>query len=101
MPGVRLGAYEVLRLIGAGGMGEVYEARDTRLDRIVAVKVLPYEFASAGTCTTIDVPGRDFDDRCGDQPSDGNLRAIHARTRTCVEDWRSNVWYDNSLRNVD
>jgi serine/threonine protein kinase len=45
MPGVRLGAYEVLRLIGAGGMGEVYKARDTRLDRIVAVKVLPQEFA--------------------------------------------------------
>jgi eukaryotic-like serine/threonine-protein kinase len=45
MPGVHLGAYEVLRLIGAGGMGEVYEARDTRLDRIVAVKVLPKEFA--------------------------------------------------------
>jgi len=45
-PGVRLGAYEVLRLIGAGGMGEVYEARDTRLDRIVAVKVLPQHFAA-------------------------------------------------------
>jgi eukaryotic-like serine/threonine-protein kinase len=45
MPGVYLGAYEVLRLIGAGGMGEVYEARDRRLDRIVAVKVLPKEFA--------------------------------------------------------
>jgi serine/threonine protein kinase/Tol biopolymer transport system component len=39
--GVRLGAYEIIRLIDAGGMGEVYEARDTRLDRIVAVKVLP------------------------------------------------------------
>jgi eukaryotic-like serine/threonine-protein kinase len=45
MPGVHLGAYEVLRLIGAGGMGEVYKARDTRLDRIVAIKVLPHEFA--------------------------------------------------------
>jgi Tol biopolymer transport system component len=40
-PGVRLGAYEVLRLIGVGGMGEVYQARDTRLDRVVAIKVLP------------------------------------------------------------
>src|SRR5262247_1820782 len=39
-PGVRLGPYEVLRLIGAGGMGEVYRARDTRLERTVAVKVL-------------------------------------------------------------
>jgi serine/threonine protein kinase len=43
--GARLGAYEVIRLIGAGGMGEVYQARDTRLDRIVAVKVLPEKFA--------------------------------------------------------
>ena len=39
--GTRLGPYELLGLIGAGGMGEVYEARDTRLDRTVAIKVLP------------------------------------------------------------
>ena len=39
--GTRLGAYEILAAIGAGGMGEVYRARDTRLDRDVAVKVLP------------------------------------------------------------
>jgi hypothetical protein len=40
-PGSRLGPYEVLSPIGAGGMGEVYKARDTRLDRLVAIKVLP------------------------------------------------------------
>ena len=40
-PGARLGSYEVLSPLGAGGMGEVYKARDTRLDRIVAIKVLP------------------------------------------------------------
>src|SRR5436190_15585946 len=39
-PGTRLGPYEVVSTIGAGGMGEVYKARDTRLDRIVAIKVL-------------------------------------------------------------
>src|SRR6201998_728705 len=39
--GTRLGPYEVLSAIGAGGMGEVYRARDTRLNRIVAVKILP------------------------------------------------------------
>ncbi len=44
--GVRLGAYEVLSLIGAGGMGEVYKARDTRLDRTVAIKVLSEPFAA-------------------------------------------------------
>jgi len=44
-PGTRLGPYEIVSPIGAGGMGEVYRARDTRLDRSVAVKVLPSEFA--------------------------------------------------------
>src|SRR5262252_1523347 len=40
-PGTRLGPYEILAPIGAGGMGEVYRARDTNLDRDVAIKVLP------------------------------------------------------------
>ena len=39
-PGTRLGPYQIESSIGAGGMGEVYKARDTRLDRIVAIKVL-------------------------------------------------------------
>jgi eukaryotic-like serine/threonine-protein kinase len=46
-PGTRLGPYEVTAAIGAGGMGEVYRARDTRLDREVAVKVLPSHLASS------------------------------------------------------
>src|SRR5262245_49675623 len=44
--GLRLGPYEVLAPIGAGGMGEVYRARDTRLDRTVALKVLPADVSS-------------------------------------------------------
>ena len=44
-PGTRLGPYEVLALIGAGGMGEVYKATDTRLNRPVAIKVLPPHFS--------------------------------------------------------
>src|SRR5580698_10201429 len=43
--GTRLGPYEILAPIGAGGMGEVYRARDTKLDRDVAIKVLPPSFA--------------------------------------------------------
>ncbi len=45
-PGKTLGPYEVLAPLGAGGMGEVYRARDTRLDRTVAIKVLPAHLAS-------------------------------------------------------
>jgi eukaryotic-like serine/threonine-protein kinase len=44
--GMRLGPYEILSPLGAGGMGEVYRARDTRLERPVAIKVLPQHLSS-------------------------------------------------------
>src|SRR5881396_2243623 len=43
--GLKLGPYEILAPLGTGGMGEVYRARDTRLDREVAIKVLPEHLA--------------------------------------------------------
>jgi eukaryotic-like serine/threonine-protein kinase len=47
-PGTRIGPYEIVGAIGAGGMGEVYKARDPRLDRIVAIKVLPADHLADG-----------------------------------------------------
>jgi serine/threonine protein kinase len=46
--GSRLGPYEILAPIGAGGMGEVWRARDSRIGREVAIKVLPQAFAADG-----------------------------------------------------
>ena len=45
--GTRLGSYEIVAPLGAGGMGEVYRARDPRLKRDIAIKVLPAELASS------------------------------------------------------
>src|ERR1700758_2268339 len=45
--GTKLGPYEVVGPLGAGGMGEVYKARDTRLERTVAIKVLPQQLSAS------------------------------------------------------
>ena len=49
-PGTKLGSYEVVAEIGRGGMGEVYRARDTKLDRDMALKVLPQAFTDDPDC---------------------------------------------------
>src|SRR6202047_2546661 len=45
-PGAKLGPYQITAPLGAGGMGEVYRAHDTRLERTVAIKILPAQFSS-------------------------------------------------------
>src|ERR1700677_2167400 len=45
-PGTKLGPYEIVAPLGAGGMGEVYGAKDTRLERTVAIKILPAQFTA-------------------------------------------------------
>jgi serine/threonine protein kinase len=48
-PGTRIGPYEITAFLGAGGMGQVYRARDVRLDRTVAIKILPPHIAADAT----------------------------------------------------
>jgi eukaryotic-like serine/threonine-protein kinase len=72
-PGARLGPYEILAPIGSGGMGEVYRARDTRLGRDVAVKVLPA--AVAGDPDRLRRFGQEA--RAAGQLNHPNILAIH------------------------
>jgi serine/threonine protein kinase len=55
--GTKLGPYEILAPLGAGGMGEVYRARDTRLDRTVAIKVLPSHLSEDTARSELDREG--------------------------------------------
>ena len=85
--GTRLGPYEIVAPIGAGGMGEVYRAHDTRLGRDVAIKVLPQHARRrprrAGTIRTRSARG------CGDQPSQHPCapRYRHRRTASRMPSW--------------
>ena len=77
-PGSRLGSYEIVDLLGVGGMGEVYRARDRKLGREVAIKVLPEEFArDSGTRRAVRARGADAR---GGQPSD-DRRDLRRRGR--------------------
>jgi serine/threonine protein kinase len=66
-PGARFGPYEIVSPAGAGGMGEVYRARDTRLQRTVAIKVLPPDLTS---------------DPAARQRFERELPLLHSRSRT-------------------
>jgi serine/threonine protein kinase len=55
--GARVGPYEIVAPLGSGGMGEVYKARDTRLDRTVAIKVLPADLSSDGFARAVRARG--------------------------------------------
>jgi serine/threonine protein kinase len=74
--GDKLGSYEILALIGKGGMGEVYRARDTRLKREVAVKVLPDAFAHDSQRMARFQRGQRFLMRKGGVPAGGQAAGL-------------------------
>jgi serine/threonine protein kinase len=83
-PGVRVGPYEIISQLGAGGMGEVYRARDTRLERAVAIKVLP-DAVTASTETLERLQGK------RERPRRSTTRTS-ARSMTLAAIRRSSRW---------
>ena len=83
--GVRLGPFEILTPLGAGGMGEVYRARDTRLGRTVAIKLLPSEL--------VDAPGRSVERFRQEARAIARITTrISARSMTLVTMARPSSW---------
>ena len=78
-PATRLGLYEIVEFIGAGGMGEVHKARDTRLNRFVAIKTLP--FAILDNALTMRGPRLGF-------PSGSALTIVHIAALDPLGRWR-------------
>jgi hypothetical protein len=82
--GEKLGSFEILSAIGAGGQGEVYKARDTRLDRNVAIKVLPSHlsgwpvivFSSDRFPLEVDRPGLDSSGECRAKELAGTILVV-------------------------
>jgi len=81
-PGFRLGPYEVVSPIGAGGMGEVYRARDTRLDRDVAIKVSATEFSDRFSREARSIAALNHSNVC-------HLYDVGSKARTCAVRCRS------------
>jgi serine/threonine protein kinase len=79
--GTRLGPYEIVAPIGAGGMGEVYRAKDTKLNRDVAIKVLP-EYPGEALITVKGKPSRAL----GDQIRSLDKSRLRSRVETLSQD---------------
>jgi serine/threonine protein kinase len=80
-PGARLGPYEMIASVGAGGMGQVYKARDSRLDRTVAVKILRTSSPRAGSSGSASTA------RCARQLAGRRRR----RPLALVTDWQASL----------
>ncbi len=94
--GTRVGPYELLSLLGSGGMGEVYRARDTRLHRIVAVKMLP-----AGVATAARLHRFEQEARAASALSHPNILTVHDVGREGDAAWIAMEWVEGqTLRSV-